>query len=217
MEVSKQTHTRIQAWRTPRIIVPPLTDMLLFLPLANINQQGTRWRKIKWWWRAFRDSWSTNAIRHWIRRSSGCHGCYHKVRKEEYGRKDGTPRREDWPVSLSCVLQVEMTDWLAGPLFMDRYFGGIKLGAGGLVRAYGGVTRNCLRNAETIIHIPKVMLQVRAPLSMAGQVFQVRAHTTLQQTLFIVSPQSAKALVVEIHYIGGRLGSFWPYIQEFVM
>lgn len=32
-----------------------------------------------------------------------------------------------------------------------RYFGGIKLGTGGLVRAYGGVASECLRNAPTIL------------------------------------------------------------------
>lgn len=55
-----------------------------------------------------------------------------------------------------------------------RYFGGIKLGAGGLVRAYGGVARTCLRNAETVTHIPKVLVRLKAPLALAGAVFQVR-------------------------------------------
>lgn len=54
-----------------------------------------------------------------------------------------------------------------------RYFGGIKLGAGGLVRAYGGVARTCIRNAETLTHIPKVLVRLRAPLTMSGAVFQV--------------------------------------------
>lgn len=30
-----------------------------------------------------------------------------------------------------------------------RHFGGIKLGTGGLVRAYGGVATECLKNAPT--------------------------------------------------------------------
>lgn len=39
-----------------------------------------------------------------------------------------------------------------------RWYGGIKLGAGGLVRAYGGTAAECLRNA------PRILLQTRAQL-----------------------------------------------------
>ena len=59
-----------------------------------------------------------------------------------------------------------------------RYYGGIKLGAGGLVRAYGGCAAECLRtaNKETIIqyvtaHIScsfSLMSQIRALLARHG-------------------------------------------------
>lgn len=47
-----------------------------------------------------------------------------------------------------------------------RYYGGIKLGAGGLVRAYGGAARECLKAAPKRTVLPKVTLalQVRKPL-----------------------------------------------------
>jgi len=38
-----------------------------------------------------------------------------------------------------------------------RYFGGIKLGTGGLVRAYGGVASECLKNAPTCLVKTKVV------------------------------------------------------------
>ena len=41
---------------------------------------------------------------------------------------------------------------------VTRWFGGIKLGAGGLVRAYGGTAAECLRRAERVPIIPMATL-----------------------------------------------------------
>ncbi|CAL1377534.1 unnamed protein product [Linum trigynum] len=49
-----------------------------------------------------------------------------------------------------------------------RHFGGIKLGTGGLVRAYGGVSAECLRNAPTQLVKSKVPLGVEVPFELLG-------------------------------------------------
>ena len=49
-----------------------------------------------------------------------------------------------------------------------RWFGGIKLGAGGLVRAYGGTTAECLRLAPKRPLIDRVALFVRCDFAAAG-------------------------------------------------
>lgn len=43
-----------------------------------------------------------------------------------------------------------------------RWYGGTKLGVGGLVRAYGGTAAECLRNAATvpIVHMERLALEV---------------------------------------------------------
>ncbi len=46
---------------------------------------------------------------------------------------------------------------------VTRWFGGIKLGAGGLVRAYGGTAASCLREAERREIWPTVELRVALP------------------------------------------------------
>lgn len=47
------------------------------------------------------------------------------------------------------------------PLPPCRFYGGIKLGAGGLVRAYGGAARDCLRAAPKRQMTPQVQLQLQ--------------------------------------------------------
>lgn len=41
-----------------------------------------------------------------------------------------------------------------------RYFGGIKLGAGGLTRAYGNIAKQVIENAEIAEHIERVTLRL---------------------------------------------------------
>ncbi|MCO6180423.1 YigZ family protein [Ciceribacter sp. RN22] len=45
---------------------------------------------------------------------------------------------------------------------VSRWFGGILLGSGGLIRAYGGTAATCLRAAQKILVVPRVPAQVRA-------------------------------------------------------
>lgn len=52
-----------------------------------------------------------------------------------------------------------------------RYFGGIKLGTGGLVRAYGGVAAECLRNAPTCLVKAKVPMGLEIPYDLLGVLY----------------------------------------------
>lgn len=69
---------------------------------------------------------------------------------------------------LGAIEAEELKDVM---VVITRYFGGIKLGSGGLVRAYAGVTRGCLRAAEIETRFPSVGLQIAAPLTFAGGVY----------------------------------------------
>jgi uncharacterized YigZ family protein len=51
-----------------------------------------------------------------------------------------------------------------------RYFGGIKLGIGGLIRAYGQTAKDCLKNAATVVYIPSIRLQIEMPYAHIGAV-----------------------------------------------
>ena len=58
---------------------------------------------------------------------------------------DGEPSGTAFRLSLSAI-DGRQCDRVM--VVVTRWFGGIKLGAGGLARAYGGAASECLRNAE---------------------------------------------------------------------
>ena len=59
---------------------------------------------------------------------------------------------------------------------VTRWYGGIKLGAGGLVRAYGGATAECLRRAERRALVDLIEAELRCDFAHSGT-----AHTLLAQ------------------------------------
>ena len=53
-----------------------------------------------------------------------------------------------------------------------RYFGGIKLGAGGLIRAYGGAARQVLREAPLIETQPKSTFHLTVESLHVGAIYE---------------------------------------------
>lgn len=52
---------------------------------------------------------------------------------------------------------------------VTRYFGGIKLGAGGLIRAYSNVTSEALHEAGLVQRVKQAILQIEVPYSLHDQ------------------------------------------------
>ena len=76
----------------------------------------------------------------------------HDVRFNDDGEPSGTAGR---PI-LATIEGNELTNVL---VLVNRWYGGIKLGTGGLVRAYGGCAGQCLMLAEKIELIEKQKVQ----------------------------------------------------------
>lgn len=84
---------------------------------------------------------------------STTHQCWawkigHNVRFNDDGEPSGTAGR---PI-LATIEGNELTNVL---VLVNRWYGGVKLGTGGLVRAYGGTAGQCLLLAEKIQLIEK--------------------------------------------------------------
>jgi len=88
--------------------------------------------------------------------------------KTERCSDDGEPTGTAGVPILGAINGEDISDTIC---VVVRYFGGIKLGAGGLIRAYGGAARLVLRDAEKEVLIPKLSLQVSTTSSNAGQIY----------------------------------------------
>ena len=56
---------------------------------------------------------------------------------------------------------------------VTRYFGGVKLGRGGLARAYAAVVQSALADLETIGCFPSASVSIRIPFAAADPVFRL--------------------------------------------
>ncbi|MEZ5213055.1 MULTISPECIES: IMPACT family protein [unclassified Gordonia (in: high G+C Gram-positive bacteria)] len=83
---------------------------------------------------------------------------------------DGEPGGTAGPPILAALQSREVT---GAAIVVVRWFGGIKLGAGGLVRAYGGAAGAVLDAAPLRAARERATLRLRVPIEMAGRVEKV--------------------------------------------
>ncbi|MCU4323991.1 IMPACT family protein [Acinetobacter schindleri] len=107
-------------------------------------------QEIKDFLEAYRDTTTTHQCWAWK--------IGHNVRFNDDGEPSGTAGR---PI-LATIEGNELTNVL---VLVNRWYGGIKLGTGGLVRAYGGCAGQCLILAEKIELIEKKKVSFRCNFS----------------------------------------------------
>lgn len=102
-----------------------------------------------------------------------------------------------------------------------RYFGGVKLGAGGLVRAYTDSVAQALLNADKIAIIKQRFLICRAPyameglvrreLELAGASLDNVQHSNEVEFEFSLPDTGANALIARLNEAGhGRIAWITP-------
>jgi len=91
------------------------------------------------------------------------HNCWaYRIGQEYRFNDDGEPGGTAGRPMLQAI-EGQQCDRVA--VLIIRWFGGIKLGSGGLVRAYGGVAAQCLRLAEKVEIVEEAMLECACPFA----------------------------------------------------
>jgi uncharacterized YigZ family protein len=101
-----------------------------------------------------------------VRESDATHNCWaYRVGASYRFNDDGEPGGTAGRPILQAI-DGQAIDRVA--VVVARWFGGIKLGAGGLVRAYGGTAAECLRVAPKSPLVERVTVVVRCDFAAAG-------------------------------------------------
>lgn len=80
---------------------------------------------------------------------------------------DGEPAGTAGNPMLKVLSESGLTDVTC---VVTRYFGGTKLGTGGLVRAYSGAVQAVLEDAQTVRMVTQPSYQLQLPISEAGKI-----------------------------------------------
>ena len=90
-----------------------------------------------------------------------------------------------------------------------RYFGGIKLGAGGLTRAYSGAVSQALETAEFITIEAQIVVVLRFPFSLESNVRRVCANLNLSLEQVQYSNEVQAQIVVSDSKINDAKEAIW--------
>ncbi|KAG0617421.1 hypothetical protein M758_5G188700 [Ceratodon purpureus] len=114
-----------------------------------------------------------------VRDTSASHNCWaFKIGDRTRFSDDGEPGGTAGRPMLSAITSSGIDHVM---VVVTRFFGGTKLGTGGLVRAYGTATMDCLKSAETVIVKAKVSLKIRAPYDVLGVLYPLLQKYDVQK------------------------------------
>jgi uncharacterized YigZ family protein len=110
------------------------------------------------------------------------HYCYaYIINNIKRSNDDGEPSGTAGMPILNVLEKNELTNILC---VVIRYFGGIKLGAGGLIRAYGKSVRECLNNVELRPIISGYELSFETDYNLSSQINSILNNYTILSKIF---------------------------------
>ena len=110
-----------------------------------------------------------NEIMDEFRDSNANHHCWaYRIGLLEKCSDDGEPSGSAGFPILAAIKGQQLQNTF---VMVVRYFGGVKLGVGGLIRAYGGIARKCLSGADYVTLSDPVLAEVTASIVDVDKVY----------------------------------------------
>ena len=103
--------------------------------------------------------------------ASATHVCWAYRAGDQYRFSDDGEPGGTAGAPIYRALEASGLDFVA--VAVVRYYGGVNLGAGGLVRAYGGTAAEALRSAPRLEVHPRVRVAVRVPFEATSALYRL--------------------------------------------
>ena len=94
---------------------------------------------------------------------------------------------------------------------VTRWYGGIKLGVGGLARAYGGCAAECLRVAERVEIVERVQVRIGCAFSDAPLLY---ARLRDFEARRVDEQASAEGIVLSVEVARGQSASLAAFVRD---
>lgn len=118
-----------------------------------------------------------------IREERATHHCWaYKIEQRYRFSDDGEPGGTAGKPILNAIERLSIDHVM---VVVVRYFGGVKLGAGGLVRAYGGCAAKCLQTARLKRIVPTTDIKLKVAFDHIGALYAIIGRfsaTKLEET-----------------------------------
>jgi uncharacterized YigZ family protein len=99
------------------------------------------------------------------------HNCWaFRISSTSRSSDDGEPGGTAGRPILNAI---ESADIINTAILVTRYFGGIKLGTGGLIRAYGSVSQTALQDANKKLLVEKAIVKLSMQIEYISPVYQL--------------------------------------------
>ena len=95
----------------------------------------------------------------------------------DIGKDDGEPSGTSGIPVLKTLIGADLMDC---GIIVTRYFGGVKLGTGGLSRAYSGAARAAIENADLVTWVKQFSCDISVSFEQSAKVEQLIASSSLR-------------------------------------
>ncbi len=127
---------------------------------------------------------------------------------EERSDDDGEPHGSTGPPILNAIKGADFWDVLVGVV---RYYGGTKLGVGGLIRAYGGCAALALESAKIRTIEITSTVSIEVPHDRAGAVYSLADKAGAK----VAQPEyTTQGLIIKMTILSSQAEDFVDSIRE---